>query len=218
MCFLLILLLVSAGLVWLSGSYGAKLQSDNLGKLRFLGIGLWHAVMQIAVPVCLVLYGSWQQIAIVTAVVLLVTEMVRRYLRNYPSQNRTDFVSVARLLFIGWLILGLFTISIIGWGAAMPVDWSRLAIVFVLGALYSCVWFGWYIALTMSLNGHNNEAGGGARSEQYRHLIRFKLTRDALTGYVIGIDNPADYIDDEGRFKTGSKLRLVDVFTVKNSR
>lgn len=217
MCFLLILLLVSAGLVWLAGSYGAKLQSDNLGKMRFLGIGLWHAVMQITVPVCLVLYGSWQQIAIVTVVVLLATEVVRSYLRNDPNQNRKDFISVARLLFIGWLILGLFTISIIGWGTAMPVDWNRLAIVFVLGALYSCVWFGWYIALTISLNGHNNEAGGGARSEQYRHLIRFKLTRNSLTGYVIGIDDPADYIDDEGHFKTGSKLRLVDVFTVKNA-
>lgn len=218
--FLLILLLVGGGLVWLAGSYGAKLQSDTSGKLRFWEIGLWHAVMQITVPVCLVLYGSWQQIAIVTAVVLAVTEAVRSYysyIRNDPNQNQADFTSVARLLFISWLILGLFTLSIIGWGTAVPVDWIRLALVSVLGALYSCVWFGWYMALTMSLNGHSNEAGGSARSEQYRHFIRFKLTRDTLTGYVIGIDNPANHIDDKGRFKIDSRLRLVDVFTLKNS-
>jgi len=113
--------------------------------------------------------------------------------------------------------LGLFTLSIIGWGTAVPVDWIRLALVSVLGALYSCVWFGWYMALTMSLNGHSNEAGGSARSEQYRHFIRFKLTRDTLTGYVIGIDNPANHMDDKGRFKIDSRLRLVDVFTLKNS-
>jgi len=219
MLFLLILLLVGGGLVWLAGSYGAKLQSDTSGKLRFWRIGFWHAVMQITVPACLALYGSWQQIAIITVIVLAVTETVRRYshISNSSNSNRADFTSAARLLFISWLILGLFTLSIIGWGTATPVDWGRLGLAVVLGALYSCIWFGWYMALTLSLNGHNSEAGGSARSEQYRHLIRFKLTRDTLTGYVIGIDNPADYIDDEGRFKANSKLRLVDVFTLKNS-
>lgn len=220
MSLLLILLLVGGGLIWLAGSYGAKLQFNTSGKLRFWGIGVCHAVMQITVPACLALYGSLQQIAIITMIVLAVTWVSRSYysyIRNDSSQNQADFISIARLLLISWLILGLLTLSITVWGTAVPVDWGRLALVFVLGALYSCIWFGWYMALTMSLNGHNNEAGGSARSEQYRHFIRFKLTRDTLTGYVIGIDNPKNHIDDEGRFKIDSKLRLVDVFTLKNS-
>ena len=209
--FLLISLLVSIGLIVFAGLYGAKLQSDVSGKSRFWEIGLWHAIMQIATPLCLALYGSHQQIAIITLIVLALTIAMRKYSSTLSPQ------AAVKPLLVGWLIVGSLTLSIAVWGTAVPIDWGRLIWAPALGALYSCIWFGWYMALTVSLNGHSTEAGGGARSERYRHFIRFKLTRDALTGYVIGIDDPADCIDDQGRFKTDRKLRLVDVFTVKKT-
>ncbi|MGH8646624.1 MAG: hypothetical protein ACREX4_20065 [Gammaproteobacteria bacterium] len=76
-----------------------------------------------------------------------------------------------------------------------------------IGALLSCVWFGWYLAVALAFNGHNNEAGGGARTEQFRHLVRIKLTRNSLTGYVIGIYEPKD-------FNGSPRFKVVDVFTI----
>jgi hypothetical protein len=32
----------------------------------------------------------------------------------------------------------------------------------LVGALMSCVWFGWYLSISLAFNGHNNEAGGAA--------------------------------------------------------
>lgn len=90
----------------------------------------------------------------------------------------------------------------------MPVTDGRMVAAFILGAILSCIWFGWYLAVSLSFNGHNNEAGGGARAPQYRHIIRFKLTQKQLTGYVIGFDQPIDQISDQTTFQ------LVDVFTL----
>lgn len=41
----------------------------------------------------------------------------------------------------------------------------------------------------MNFNGHNNEVGGAARIENYKQFIRFRLTKNTLTGYVIAIDD-----------------------------
>jgi hypothetical protein len=57
----------------------------------------------------------------------------------------------------------------------------------------------------LEFNGHNNEAGGAARIERFKQFIRFRLTEDDLTGYVIAIDEP----------KTKGRLlapRVIDVF------
>jgi hypothetical protein len=98
-------------------------------------------------------------------------------------------------------------------GGAEPVTCSRLFLMApLLGAVFSCVWLGWYLVVTALYNGHNNEQGGGSLSADYRHLVRVRLTENDLTAYVIGIDHPKDLrgaADHERRF------RLVDVFTVR---
>jgi hypothetical protein len=202
---------VVAGLVLLAGVAGAKLVTDKLAKKRFWGIGVWHAVVQLLVPLFLLVYGSWTAIFAVTVIVLTATYAMARYVEEKykHDQDLAQLEDAAKLLWWSWVALGVFPLSIIFWGEPVPVDGLRLAAAFLLGAVYGCVWFGWYVAVTMSLNGHNNEAGGGARSEQYRHFIRFKLTPDTLTGYVIGIDKPVDHFRDDPKF------RLVDVFTVR---
>lgn len=73
-----------------------------------------------------------------------------------------------------------------------------------VGVLSSCVWLGWYFATALAFDGHNNEAGGAARIERFKQFIRFRLTDEGLTGFVVAIDDPEE---------DGNKLRprLVDV-------
>lgn len=78
----------------------------------------------------------------------------------------------------------------------------------VVVALMSCVWLGWYFAVSLAFQGHSNEAGSTAQIENYKQFIRFRITKNSLTGYVIGIDEPKEH---------GSELkpRIVDVFTLR---
>lgn len=66
-----------------------------------------------------------------------------------------------------------------------------------------------YLAVSLAFNGHNNEAGGAARIEGFKQLIRFRINRDGLTGFVIAIDKP-NTIGGKGHLEP----RLVDVFKV----
>ena len=87
-----------------------------------------------------------------------------------------------------------------GWWQLIPI---LLAGVF--GAFLSCVWLGWYFGVSLAFHGHNNESGGAARIERFKQLVRFRLTPDSLTGYVIAVDDP----------KRDGKLldpHLIDVF------
>jgi hypothetical protein len=92
------------------------------------------------------------------------------------------------------------------------------------GALFSCVWFGWYLASALAFNGHNNEVGSTVRSEQYKQFVRFRLKREpiktgpdagtmkeTLTAYVIGVD---DYAKEARALKP----RLIDHFTLEVPR
>jgi hypothetical protein len=79
-----------------------------------------------------------------------------------------------------------------------------------VGAILSCVWLGWYFGVALAFNGHANEAGSTARIEDYKQFIRFRLTNDTLTGYVIGIDHP-------GQRGKDLKARIVDKFTLRCS-
>ncbi|HEX8476558.1 MAG TPA: hypothetical protein VF666_21350 [Pyrinomonadaceae bacterium] len=97
-----------------------------------------------------------------------------------------------------------------GWWGLVP---SLLA--GALGAVLCCLWFGWYLAVCLCFHGHNNEAGGAARIERFKELIRFRLTENDLTGYVIAIDDPIDATDE--KYETGRQLRprIIDVFRLK---
>ncbi|MGR9037909.1 MAG: hypothetical protein ACU83O_15215, partial [Gammaproteobacteria bacterium] len=189
-------------------------------KCIFFGIGAWHAILQVATPVCLALYSSWLHIFAVSALAIAVTEAARRYFATkrvaggptLPHQS-----AIGKRLFLAWGATGAAVLAAAcwsgtGWGEAIALTTPRLFAAFVLGALFSCLWFGWYLAVSLAFNGHNNEAGGGARSENYRHMIRIALRENSLTAYVIGIDTP--YADTE--FKTGKPtFRLVDRFTLE---
>ena len=74
---------------------------------------------------------------------------------------------------------------------ASAVAWPLLI---GLGALVTVaanmIFIGWYLAIAAAGGGHSNEVGGAARIDDYRQFIRFRLTPDRLTGYVIACDRP----------------------------
>jgi hypothetical protein len=88
--------------------------------------------------------------------------------------------------------------------------WGLLAALLAgaAGAVLCCLWFGWYLAVCLAYNGHNNEAGGAARIEGFKEFVRVRLTPAGLTAYVIAFDQTQE---------DGSRLdaRLVDVFHLK---
>lgn len=87
-----------------------------------------------------------------------------------------------------------------GWWQLVP-----LALAAIFGAVLSCMWLGWYFGVCLGFNGHNNEVGGAARIERFKQFIRFRLTENDLTGYVIAVDDP----QKEGRLLSP---RVIDVF------
>ncbi|MBK8149881.1 MAG: hypothetical protein IPK58_17190 [Acidobacteria bacterium] len=87
-----------------------------------------------------------------------------------------------------------------------------IVLIAIIGYRLSRVWFGWYLAVTLLYNGHNNEAGGMARIEDYKHLVRIKITKTELTAYVIGLEKAVPDMTDEG-----FKLEIVDKFTLTSA-
>ena len=82
-----------------------------------------------------------------------------------------------------------------------------VAVVAYFGYYLSRVWFSWYLAISLLFNGHNNEAGGAARIEGFKHILRIHVQDKELTVYVIGFDYAKT---DIGKLK----LKLVDKFTL----
>jgi len=206
--------LSTVGLLALAIMLGAQLLNIT-GKIKFAVIGVWHAVLQVTVPVCLVLYSSWANILIISLITVVITFLAGHlFTRDFlvKDLSLTDQKKIGNMLFAAWGIVGFCVLLGASWGDPIAVDGWRLLASVVLGALFSCIWFGWYLAVSLAFHGHNNEAGGGARSECYRHMIRFKLTENTLTGYVIGIDKPVT--DLSAKEKEQPKFRLVDVFTI----
>lgn len=208
--FILCVLGTLLGLPFFAASTGAALH-PRWGKVGFFFLGLWHGMLQLMVPLVLVVTRRWWQglaAALVTAgITFTVGELVSRAaLRDRDARDR---FRVGALLLMIWLLLGAglavfaFTAKV-----AQRVNGPALLTATALGLVFSCIWFGWYLAVSLCFDGHNNEAGGGARIEQFKQFIRFRLTPEGLTGFVIGIDEPME---------DGSKLkpRLIDVFEVR---
>lgn len=172
-------------------------------RVGFGALGLFLGALQLTIPLLLALDGSLWRTAGVLAFALLATGAAAAW-----------FVTLGRdkHLFALWLLAG----ALVAWGtirspAAYEVSFLRLGIAFVTGGMFTCIWFGWYLASTLAFGGHNNEAGGAAHLDRFRHFIRFKLEPDRLTGYVIGLERPST---------DGQQLRphLVDVFQLTPGR
>jgi hypothetical protein len=117
-----------------------------------------------------------------------------------------------------WLLAGVASLSVtIAAPSLRTVDGASFALAFLAGGSFACIWFGFYLAVSLGFGAHNNEAGGAARADHYRHFVRFKLERDRLTGYVIGFDKPSPSVSANTAKDTAFaplQPRLVDRFTL----
>jgi hypothetical protein len=207
--YLIVFLGTAIGLPLFAWSVGGALKG-KLGKAGFFLLGLWQAFLQLALPLLLVIACSpWVALLAGVATVAyswLASSLVPRLFRRDDAGERGR---------VGWLLLaallvwdGLLLALIFGAPSPQKADWASCLVVLALGTVLCCAWFGWYLAISICFDGHNNEAGGGARIEQFKQFIRFRLTKEGLTGYVIAIDEP----EEEGRLL---KPRLIDVFEVR---
>ncbi len=207
--FLIVVLGVLIGLPVYAWKVGAEIHRLR-GKAGFLLLGLFHAALQLATPLVLVtsqppLIG-WMAAASTILVTWGVGRLVPLLLSRAHARGRHG---------LGVVLLGLWVAlvaALLALALARPVrqevNLASFTLALGLGLVFSCVWFGWYLAVSLCFDGHNNEAGGGARIEQFKQLIRFRITEERLTGYVIAVDEPSA----EG---WTLKPRVVDVFEVR---
>ncbi len=228
---ILITLVTAAVLVGLTYLGASKLKEVRVGSARksyaALGVafGLFHALLHILVPFLLVRKGTWQ--AWVMAVfVLLLMQVIGWWLMK---ENHRGGLLVAWIVF-GLIMLTLPYIafylfhdhdelwspffnsfsdasSFNLFGPTRDNFWLQLLaciIAGLVGLVMSCIWLNWYLAVSLLYHGHNNEAGGAARIEKFKQFIRFRLTDNDLTGFVIAVDEPKEH---------GYELRpkLIDV-------
>ncbi|HEU5077092.1 MAG TPA: hypothetical protein VFU02_23035, partial [Polyangiaceae bacterium] len=169
-------------------------------KVLMLLLGLWLGVLVLVVPLLLSLHAGVAALAFAAVLPIAVGLPMAILMRR----SRVPGL----LLFASWLALGAAV------GAVVVLDpvparttTEGFLISFVAGAYFTCVWFGWYLAVALAFDAHFNEAGGAARLDRFRHFVRFKLEPDRLTGYVIGWQRPSVDLEQ-------LDARLVDVFTL----
>lgn len=213
---LIVVALAVGGLTYFAVSTGGGLKR-GAGKVAFGLLGLSHGLLQLIVPFLLVRKGHllWASLAMAAVVVVF------KYLGRWLAKKKSGWPLAA-----AWVLLGAALVAVpfvlntdlkphlFGGGMInSPTDgWWRLGLCLLAaaaGAILSCVLFGWYLAVALAFNGHNNEAGGAARFEGFKQFVRFRLTRERLTGYVVAFDAPST----DGR---SLRPKIVDVFHVSD--
>jgi hypothetical protein len=226
----LVFLGLLAALIGAGAFVAGELQGGG-GKLLLGLVGLWHGLLQLVAPLWLVRLGDWR--ALVLALFLIV---VFSGLSVPFTRIRVDGLGARAMRKLGggrggpllvlWVTYGLImlglplafherTVTAGGYSTFLPapdasawlVFFAGLAAALGLGFLLSMSWLSWYFAVSLGFQGHNNEVGGAARIEQFKHIVRLRVRRDDLTAYVIAFDEPQ--VDG-----ATLKPRLIDVFTL----
>jgi hypothetical protein len=197
-------------------------------RIVFFLLGTWHGFLQLVVPFLLIWLGDGKarMVALITVVLMAVLTIT---VVDQLKLEHLKFLINRRVLPLLWSIYGAWMVALPflmqkktpGLGFIVGHPFVNLAIACLLagalGALMSCVWLGWYFAVSLVFDGHANEAGSTARTEEYKQFIRFRITKETLTGFVIGVDFPHAPKEGDAHQKDGSTLkpRLIDVFTLK---
>jgi hypothetical protein len=211
--FTLVFFGVGLSLILLAVFVGGALQG-TVGRLGFGLLGVWHALLQLIVPFLLVFLGSWWVLILALAIVFA----FRRVGMFLVTRN------IRTLLVVAWLVYGAILIGLPTYGPRLnlPIDLSgpllplssltwviaSCLLAGLVGTFMTCVWLGWYFAVALAYNGHTDQAGGAARIERFKQFIRFRLTENDLTGYVIAVDDP----EIDGR---ELKPKIIDVFQLR---
>jgi len=169
-------------------------------KGLMLLLGLWLGALALVVPLLLGLHAGGAALALAAVLPIVV---------GLPTAFLMQRWGVSRWVLLGlWVLLGVAVVAVVSLDPVPPRTTTQgFLISFLAGAYFTCVWFGWYLAVALAFDAHFNEAGGAARLDRYRHFIRFKLEPDCLTGYVIGWRCPSVELEQ-------LDARLVDVITL----
>jgi hypothetical protein len=219
--FMVVLAGAVIGILALSFFASGALLFGKSGIVRFGGkflIGVWHLALQLLMPFVLVRLGSWLD-WLFAVILLFVPIGLAKYLL---ARNRRFLLAVlwfvygAVMLTLPYVTRRFFPLSpvfpeVSGWWVLLPA-----LVAGAFGAVFCCLWTGWYFGICFAFNGHNNEVGGAARIEEFKEFIRFRITPEGLTGYVIAIDNVSAVGEpnEKGHIQDGRALKpkLIDVF------
>lgn len=215
--FIAVVLGVLIGLLALAIASGAEFHSTG-GKIGFGLLGLWHAILQVAVPSVLVFFGTERMLIFAIALILILS------LLGMWLSNREAKIALLAV----WLTLGALLLALPLYGESLTYLNSQLDLAGTLiqsqgngwalwrsivagaaGAVLGCVWLGWYLSVALAFKGHNDYAGGAVRVDRFQEFIRIRLTPDSLTAYVIAIDEPKSYARE-------LKPKLIDIFTLSS--
>ena len=191
---------------------------NKAGKFLIGALGLWHGVVQVIVPFLLVRLGNLLSIGVTLLIMGLAASIGVALSRVVPSpksggDHRFGFPLLAVwVVTIAAVIAAVFYLPEV---LSLPVyhtdsRWALLIPIAAsggIGALMSCVSLGWYFAVAAAINAHNEQAGGAARIEQFKQIIRFRVTAQGLTAFVIAFDQPRMHGSE-------LKLKLIDVFNI----
>jgi hypothetical protein len=200
--FALAIAVVVIGLIVLAALIGGGLHTWK-GKTLFGLLGLWHAVLQILVPFLLVKRGTW-----LSFLLALVSIFVFGFFGSVFVRYHSRWLALVWVVYGVWLLYLPLISTRPPW---IPQDkWPLLGLVVsgAVGLLMTCVSLGWYFAVSLTYQGHNNEAGGAARIEEFKEFMRIRITPQGLTAYVIGFDHP----QTEGHLL---KPKLLDMFHLR---
>jgi hypothetical protein len=211
--FTLVFFGIGLSFILLAVFVGGALQG-TVGRLGFGLFGVWHALLQLTVPFLLVFLGSWWVLILALGLVFAFRK-VGMFLVTHNMRT---------LLVVAWLVYGAILIGLPTYCPRLdlPVDLSgpllplssltwvmaSCLLAGLVGTFMTCVWLGWYFAVALAYNGHTDQAGGAARIERFKQFIRFRLTENDLTGYVIAVDDPKSH---------GWELepKIIDVFRLR---
>ena len=224
--FMVVLLAAVVGIMLLPFKVAADLLYTKPKWLQIVGkaaIGIWHLILQLLVPYVLILNGNYITWALAAVLVVLPIPLAQFLLKKDSRVGLTILWLVygAVMLALPWITKWALNIAGIEYVLIFPEPrgWFTLipaAVAGLIGAIICCLWIGWYFAVSFIFNGHNNEVGGTARIENFKEFIRFRLTKDGLTGYVIAVEDVSliGKPDKDGRIMDGSDLqvKLIDIF------
>jgi hypothetical protein len=219
-------------ILYLAISVSAEI-GNKMGWPFWLLLGGLHLIFQIAIPLGLVVKGTWYAWVVAGVLVFFVLPAAGEYL----MKNNISWLKIGNRwwLLIAWAAFGVGMLVLTFVNDAPPFidsvsgridhygplimnketvkDVTGLIAACLAGGVTSCIWLGWYLAVSLGFNGHNNEVGGATRIENFKQFVRIRLTRDTLSAYVIAVDEPQ---------KRGKLLkpRIIDAFTlvVKHGR
>jgi hypothetical protein len=179
-------------------------QGRSVGKrMIYVALGALFGQLQLWLPLAVATYGNWWTLLLSATAAVIVAGGTYLIHRKWSSPW---------LLLSMWLGAGAISSTL---ALCMPalrnVNGYSASLAFCAGGTFACIWFGYYLAAAVGFGAHNNEAGGAACADKYRHFVRIKLERDCLTGYVIGFDEPAREVDAGAG---ALRPRIIERFTL----